>query len=346
VSTTVDAIRRVLAEANGPLHYKEITRRILKQGYWQTDGKTPEATIISQITVNINKHGNASPFRKAGRGVYELNPNGVSGPTATCKPTEALKGKKAAAQSAKVLSFTDAAEHVLRHFGNRQPMHYRDITAKALEEHLLNTSGLTPDATMYAQIIQESQRRSRRGKRPRFERYGKGMIGLSAWHGVGLAYQIEEHNRDVRKKLHKELQKMPPDGFEDLIGRLLAEIGFEEVQVTARQGDGGIDVRGTLVVGEVIRTRMAVQVKRWKNNVQAPTVQQVRGSLGAHEQGLIITTSDFSSGARTEAERPDAVPVALMNGEQLISLLVENEIGVAKKSYELIELGESEGEPE
>ena len=30
-----------------------------------------------------------------------------------------------------------------------------------------------------------------------------------------------------------------------------------------------------------------------------------------------------------------------MNGEQLISLLVENEIGVAKKSYELIKLDES-----
>jgi hypothetical protein len=29
----------------------------------------------------------------------------------------------------------------------------------------------------------------------------------------------------------------------------------------------------------------------------APVVQLVRGSLGAHEQGLIITTSDFSAGA-------------------------------------------------
>jgi len=346
MSTAVDAIRRVLAEDNGPLHYREITRRILNQGYWQTDGKTPEATISAQLTVSINRYGSGSPFRRAGRGVFELNPNGLPAPTTTGKPTEALEGREAAARSKKTLSFTDAAEHVLRHFGNRRPMHYRDITAKALEQHLLNTSGLTPDATMYAQIMQENQRRSRRGERCRFERYGKGMVGLSAWHGEGLAYQIEQHNRDTRKKLHRELQKMPPDAFEDLIGRLLAEIGFEEVQVTGRQGDGGIDVRGTLVVGEVIRTRMAVQVKRWKNNVQAPTVQQVRGSLGAHEQGLIITTSDFSSGARTEAERPDAVPVALMNGEQLISLLVENEIGVAKKSYELIELGESEGEQE
>ena len=66
--------------------------------------------------------------------------------------------------------------------------------------------------------------------------------------------------------------------------------------VTAKSGDGGIDVRGTMVTGDVIRTRMAVQVKRWKNNVQAPTVQQVRGSLGTHDQGFIITTSDFSTG--------------------------------------------------
>ena len=342
MSTALDAIRRVLSEAKEPLHYREITRRILGQGYWQTDGKTPEATISAQLTTSINRHGNGSPFRRVGRGTFELNANGAATTTRTDRPPQGRTTAGAATRARRTLTFTDAAEHVLRHFGNRQPMHYHEITANALEQGLLNTSGLTPDATMYAQIIQENQRRSRRGERPRFERYGKGMVGLSAWHGVGLAYQIEEHNRDIRRKLHKELQKMPPEAFEDLIGRLLAEIGFEEVEVTARQGDGGIDVRGTLVVGEVIRTRMPVQVKRWKSNVQAPTVQQVRGSLGAHEQGLIITTSDFSSGARTEAERPDAVPVALMNGEQLISLLVENEIGVAKKSYELIELGESE----
>jgi len=36
-------------------------------------------------------------------------------------------------------------------------------------------------------------------------------------------------------------------------------------------------------------------------------LQKVRGSLGAHEQGLIITTSDFSSGIiRLGEEDPDA----------------------------------------
>src|SRR5690606_965365 len=113
--------------------------------------------------------------------------------------------------------------------------------------------------------------------------------------------------------LHEKLHKIDPTEFEELVGQLLVALGFTDVTVTTRQNDGGIDVRGTLVVGDVIRTRMAVQVKRWKANIQTPTVQQVRGSLGSHEQGLIITTSDFSPGARLEAERPDATPVGLMD---------------------------------
>jgi restriction system protein len=95
-------------------------------------------------------------------------------------------------------------------------------------------------------------------------------------------------------------------------------------------------------VGDSIKIRMAVQAKRWKNNVQTPIVQQVRGSLGAHEQGLIIISGNFSAGARKEAERPDATPVALMNGEQLVNLLVENDILIRRTGYDLIELGEEE----
>ncbi len=112
--------------------------------------------------------------------------------------------------------------------------------------------------------------------------------------------------------------------------------------VTKMSGDGGIDVRGTLVVGDVIRTNMAVQAKRWKQNVQRDIVQQVRGSLGTHDQGLIITTSDYSSGAKEEAKRANAVPVALMNGEQLVALLVEHSIGVHHTSHDLIELSDSD----
>lgn len=39
--------------------------------------------------------------------------------------------------------------------------------------------------------------------------------------------------------------------FEHFVSELLAKVGFEELKVTAPSKDGGIDVRGVLVVGEV-----------------------------------------------------------------------------------------------
>jgi restriction system protein len=170
------------------------------------------------------------------------------------------------------------------------------------------------------------------------------MIGLRKWMGEGLAYQIEKQNREVEKKLLTHVQSLSAVAFERLVGRLLGEMGFEEVAVTSYSGDNGIDIRGTLVVGDVIRTKMAVQAKKWKHNVHSPVVQQVRGSLGAHEQGMIITTSDFSKGAQEEAERSDAIPVALVNGKQLVDLLIEHEVLVKRVAYELINLDVEENE--
>ncbi|HZO27696.1 MAG TPA: winged helix-turn-helix domain-containing protein [Chloroflexota bacterium] len=247
-------------------------------------------------------------------------------------------GNDQTSASLETLSFTDAAAVVLDRYAGKQPMHYRVVTQKILELGLVRTQGQTPEATLYAQILSEITRKSRQGNAPRFTRHGRGMVGLAAWAAGGLADQIDQHNWEARRQLLVHLAAIHPAEFEALIGRLLVALGFQEVLVTGRSGDGGIDVRGTLVVGDVIRTRMAVQVKRWRANVQAPIVQQVRGSLGTHDQGLIITTSDFSSGARTEAERVNAVPVALMNGEQLVRLLVEHEIGVRRVPYDLIEL--------
>lgn len=35
------AITRVLREADSPLHYSDISERILSEGYYQTEGATP-----------------------------------------------------------------------------------------------------------------------------------------------------------------------------------------------------------------------------------------------------------------------------------------------------------------
>ena len=197
---------------------------------------------------------------------------------------------------------------------------------------------------MYSVILAEIRRREARGETPRFVQHGRGMVGLTAWLPAEVVGLVEEKNREVRDALLDRASKASPEDFEKLVSELLAAMGFEDVDVTSASGDGGIDVRGTLVVGDTVRIRMAVQAKRWKANVRAPEVQRVRGSLGAHEQGLIVTTSDFSQGARTEATRPDAAPVALMNGEQFAALLAKHQIGARTQRYELYALEEGDGE--
>jgi restriction system protein len=330
MSGVLDAVRKVLSESGQEMHYREITRLVLKKGLWRTDGKTPEATVNAQLASAIKKKGDLSGFQRVGNGVFVL----ANGAANSSDPVQ-TKGMK---------SFTESAEEVLEKYANHQPMHYKEITRIALEKGFLVTSGQTPEATMYAQIIQEEQRRNRRGQLPRFERFGKGMVGLARWRPLGMEREIEKHNRQIRDKLLQRIRRLSPTGFEDLIGQLLTKMGFSKVEVTKASGDGGVDVRGTLVVGEAVCINMAVQAKKWSNNIQAPEVQKVRGSLSANEKGLIITTSAFSKGAYSEAVDPKKVPIDLMSGEQLVALLVEHNLLVGKKNLELLVLSDDDME--
>lgn len=330
-----DAAELVLTKAGTQLAAKEIAKMILDAGLWQSSGKTPERTISAKLHADIKKNGDKSVFVKIAPGTFALrspqNGKASETPAGSCE---------AAVSEHQGLSFVESAQKVLEEFGKRNPMHYRDIAKKALENGWLVTTGKTPEATMYAQIITDIKRQKVRGERPRFVQHGRGYFGLSKWAGNGLAFQIKQHNQQVRKALLDRLLKLTPAAFEELVSQLLVEMGFENVEVTKLSGDGGIDVRGTLAVGDVVRIKMAVQAKRWnpKHRVQSPVVQQVRGCLGAHEQGLIITTSDFSKGAAKEAAQPDKTPIALMNGEQLVLLLMEHGIGVTHSSPDLFEI--------
>jgi hypothetical protein len=70
---------------------------------------------------------------------------------------------------------------------------------------------------------------------------------------------------------------MPPRKFEALIVRLQLDLGFTDVEPAPYSGDDSIDLRG---------------------------------SLGTHEQGLIIFTSDFSKGTRRQRRVPTQGPWA------------------------------------
>ncbi len=233
----------------------------------------------------------------------------------------------------------NAVEQILREAGDREPVHYKEIFERGLERGLLRIQGRTSSNTLLKLIYDDIRRRDRRGNPPRFLPHGHGRIGIAAWAPRGLASLISEQNAEVRRALLDRARNSSSAEFEALVAALLSKMGFKDTHVTPLGGDGGIDVRGTRVEGAV-HTRVAVQVKRWQANVQRPIVQQVRGSLGAHEQGWIITTSDFSSGAKEEATRADATPVALISGEQFAALLMEHGMGVRRETHDLFTLEE------
>src|SRR5688572_23843644 len=84
------AIKAVLAESNEPLHYAEITERILTRGLKKTAGATPDATVGAQITASIKHDGDASPFLRVGKGIFTLRSVGTDSPQQIIEPeTEA-----------------------------------------------------------------------------------------------------------------------------------------------------------------------------------------------------------------------------------------------------------------
>jgi restriction system protein len=233
------------------------------------------------------------------------------------------------------MTFLDAAYEILKHAGG--PLHYTEIANRALATGLLDTRGQTPEATMGSRLYVDT-------KRPgsRFQRVSRGIFDLTEAQPSDIGQRIETLNLKTKAELRKRLRGMPADRFEALIGELLIAIGFDEatVEVTRYGGDGGIDVRGVLNAGGVTDVNAAVQAKRWKRNVQVRTVRELRGSLTAHEQGIIITTSDFSSGARKEAEEPGKTRISLINCDQLLDLFIQHSIGVTQEQHMLLSLDE------
>jgi restriction system protein len=134
------------------------------------------------------------------------------------------------------------------------------------------------------------------------------------------------------------LRSLPPAGFERLCQRLLRESGFERVSITGRSGDGGIDGIGVVKVNAFVTFKVVFQCKKYSNTiVGAPQVRDFRGAMqGRADKGLILTTSSFTSDAHKEAVRDGVPPIELVDGEQLITMFEELELGLKPRTtYDL-----------
>lgn len=156
------------------------------------------------------------------------------------------------------------------------------------------------------------------------------------------AYSEEEEQENVigfmdyRSELLNTLQSLSAEGFERLCQRLLRESGFEQVKVTGKSGDGGIDGIGILQVNPFVSFDVLFQCKRYKGSVSSSQIRDFRGAmLGRADKGIILTTGSFTSGAKNEARRVPP-PIELVDGDKLIEMFENLEIGLKpKKDYDL-----------
>lgn len=142
-----------------------------------------------------------------------------------------------------------------------------------------------------------------------------------------------------RDKLHNILLSMDPGAFERLTQRILRESGFTQVEVTGRSGDGGIDGKGIVRLNGILSFHTIFQCKKYQGSVSASHMRDFRGAMqGRADKGLFITTGSFTRDAVKEATRDGAPPIDLIDGEQLIDMLKDLELGVKeviKKDYEV-----------
>lgn len=135
------------------------------------------------------------------------------------------------------------------------------------------------------------------------------------------------------------LKNMKPDAFERLSQRFLRELGFTNVEVTGKSGDGGIDGVGVIKVGGILSFHVVFQCKRYSGSVSSPSIRDFRGAMiGRADKGLFITTGAFTRDARREAQRDGAPPIDLIDGNDLAEQLKNLRLGVSVQMKEEVKI--------
>ena len=147
------------------------------------------------------------------------------------------------------------------------------------------------------------------------------------------AYQ--EINKDLTQKLLDEVKRQSPQFFEQLVIRLLVNMGYggsfeDAAKVTQYSHDDGID--GVIKEDKLGLDTIYIQAKRYTTQaVQKPDLQKFIGALVEHKatKGIFITTSSFSSGALETCKKAEHVKIILIDGLQLANFMIEYNVGVS-----------------
>jgi len=155
---------------------------------------------------------------------------------------------------------------------------------------------------------------------------------------------LEKSHQQINDNLSQELlelvRRCPPAFFEQLVVDLLVKMGYggskaDASKAVGRVGDEGID--GIIKEDRLGLDVLYLQAKRWNTNVGRPEIQRFVGALQGKRasKGIFITTSEFTSEAR-EYVISVGINIVLINGNTLVRLMIENNLGVSQvASYDI-----------
>lgn len=209
-----------------------------------------------------------------------------------------------------------------------------------LHQHSKFASERSAKSTLYSRLYNLIDRElaTREGMSYRITDAGRDWLGKAlptkqADPRKELLEAVKRYNAQQKELLREQLSTMNPYKFEHLVGQLLEAMGYEQVEVTKASGDKGVDVIGKVQVGITTITEV-VQVKRMQNTITRPYIDQLRGALPYHKaiRGTLITTGKFAAKCAEAALFPGAAPITLIDGDRLLELLIENNVGIRRSN--------------
>lgn len=140
---------------------------------------------------------------------------------------------------------------------------------------------------------------------------------------------------ELRGEVLDRVKQLPPEGFEQLVLRLLVGMGYggsmADVQGVARGADGGVD--GVVNQDHLGLDRIYIQAKRWEGSVGRPVIQGFVGALAGvgASKGVIMTTSTFAQPAQEYVRTLTDRRIILVDGQRMSDLMLKHGIGVSTK---------------
>ncbi len=146
---------------------------------------------------------------------------------------------------------------------------------------------------------------------------------------------MPEENKPWNNEIMEVLYQMNPYSFERLAQNVLRNMGIDNVSVTKKSNDGGVDGYGVFKLNGIISFNIAFQCKRYKGAVGSPEIRDFRGSISTDiEKALMITTGTFTQDAKKEACAQGKIKIDLIDGDDFVTKLIELGIGVKEtKTY-------------